>query len=536
MMPRCSTEQSLSFRRRALYLARYRLSAGRRLAVFACALLLGSGVAAAAEHGLADLIQAGDSRAAFDALAAGAEVNLAQGDGTTPLHWAVYRLDEPLVDALLEAGAEPDAVNLYGSSPLSEAIKTGHAALIERLLEAGADVESPNADGQTALMLAARAGATAAARLLVEHGADVNARERWRGQTALMWAADSAAAEIVELLIEHGADIEVRAEANDWPTQVTSEPRGQYRPTGGMTALLYAARADCAACVAALLDAGAAIDRPTPDGVTPLMIALDNFRFDSARLLLERGANPHFSDWWGRTPLYIAVDMSSYTRRGPAARPESDNATTAHDIIRMLLAAGVDPNPQLNMHRPGRGGNSGRFIDDLLTTGATPLLRAAIGVDLDAIVLLLEHGALVDLPNVMGVTPLMAAAGMGVSGRDRRGNFTGDVEHRSIEAIAALLAAGADIHARVTDISSRTARIARPSTMTDREGQTALYGALKFGWTKVVQYLIDQGAEVDIVDALGQSPLDAALGRIGGRDNTVSEEAAAIIRAASSMR
>ena len=503
--------------------------------MLACALLLGSG-AAAAERGLADLIQAGETREALAALEAGANFNLAQGDGTTPLHWAVYRLDETLVDALLEAGADPNVVNLYGSSPLSEAIKTGHSALVERLLDAGADVDSPNADGQTALMLAARAGATATARLLVQHGADVNARERWRGQTALMWAADSAAAEIVELLIEHGAELEVRAEANDWETQVTSEPRGQYRPTGGMTALLYAARSNCVACVAALLDAGAAVDRPTPDGVTPLMIALDNFRFDSAKLLLERGANPHFSDWWGRTPLYIAVDMSSYTRRGPAERPETDGTATAQDIIRMLLAAGVDPNPQLNMHRPGRGGNSGRFIDDLLTTGATPLLRAAVGADLETIVLLLEHGALVDLPNVMGVTPLMAAAGVGVSARDRRGNFAGDIENRSIEAIAALLAAGAEINARVTDISSRTARIARPSTMTDREGQTALYGALKFGWTRVVQYLIEQGAEVDMVDALGQSPLDAALGRIGGRDNTVSEEAAALIRAAIAAR
>src|SRR5690606_589620 len=198
-----------------------------------------------------------------------------------------------------------------------EAVKAGHAGLVETLLAAGADVESPNADGQTALMLAARAGATAVAETLIRRGANVNVRERWRGQTPLMWAADSSSAEIVKLLVANGADVEVRAFANDWPTQVTSEPRGQYRPTGGMTALLYAARAGCAECVAAILDAGANIDRPNPDGVTPLMIAIDNFRFDTAKLLLERGANPHYSDWWGRTALYIAADMSAYTRRGP---------------------------------------------------------------------------------------------------------------------------------------------------------------------------------------------------------------------------
>lgn len=507
-------------------LARHRLTAAP-LAALACAALLAA-PAGAADRGLADLIQAGESNAALARIEAGADVNAAQGDGTTPLHWAVYRLDVGLVDALLEAGAKPDVVNLYGSSPLSEAVKTGHVELVERLLAAGADVESPNADGQTALMLAARAGATAVADALIRHGANVNAREHWRGQTALMWAADSSSAEIVKRLVEHGADVEVRAFANDWPTQVTSEPRGQYRPTGGLTALLYAARAGCTECVAAILDAGADIDRPSPDGVTPLMIAIDNFRFDTAKLLLERGANPHYSDWWGRTALYIAVDMASFTRRGPAGRITSNSKATAHDIIRMLLDAGVDPNTQLNMHRPGRGGNSGRFIDDLLTTGATPLLRAAIGADVESVRMLLEHGALVDLPNVMGVTPLMAAAGIGVAGRDR----TEDVEDRVIATLELLLDAGADIHARVTDTTSRTARIARPSTMTDREGQTALYGAIRFGHARVVQYLIDRGAAVDIVDALGRSPIDQALGRVGGRGDVVSEEVAAILRAA----
>jgi len=129
----------------------------------------------------------------------------------------------------------------------------------------------------------------------------------------------------------------------------------------------------------------------------------------------------------------------------------------------------------------------------------------------------------------MGVTPLMAAAGMGVSVRDRRLVVDGDVESRVIATLEVLLAAGADVNARVTDISSRTARIARPSTMTEREGQTALYGAIKFGWARVVEYLVDHGADVDVVDALGKSPLDQALGRTGGRDNTVSEDIARIL-------
>lgn len=505
----------------------------RVLAIFCSLAVAGT---AAADGSLADRVQAGERDAALEMIRAGADVNAAQGDGTTALHWAVYRMDAELVDALLERRAEPDAMNLYGSTPLAEAVKVADADLVARLLEAGADADTPNQDGQTALMLAARTGALDVAELLVRHGADVNAREAWRGQTALMWAADERFPELTAFLIEHGADVHRRANANEWPTQITEEPRAQYRPTGGLTPLLYAARSGCTRCVAAILDAGADIDRPNPDGVTPLMAAIDNFAFDTAKLLLERGANPHSWDWWGRTALYVAVDMNSYNIPAYNIRTRQragDGRAFGLDIVRLLLAAGVNPNPQLNMHRPGRGGNSSRFVDDLLTTGATPLLRAAIGHDHEAARLLLEHGALVDLPNVMGVTPLMGAAGMGVSVRDRRLNLDGDVESRAIATLEILLAAGADVNARVTDIESRTARIARPSTMTEREGQTALYGAVKFAWTRVVEYLIEHGAEVDIVDALGYSPLDAALGRTGGRDNTVSEEVAAILANAS---
>jgi uncharacterized protein len=487
---------------------------------------------ARADDTLADLIQAGDRDAALEMIRADADVNAPQGDGTTPLHWAIYKIDVELTDALLERGAKPDAVNNYGSSPLAEAVKIADTELVEMLLDAGADVETPNQDGQTALMLAARAGALDVAELLIRHGADVNARESWRGQTALMWAADGDFPELAALLIDHGADVKTRAMANDWRAQITSEPRAQYRPTGGLTALLYAARSGCTACVRPMLAAGADIDQPNPDGVTPLMVAIDNFRFDTAKLLLEQGADPHTWDWWGRTPLYVAVDINSYNPRFGQAPATSE--TSAMDIVGMLLAAGVNPNSQLNMHRPSRGGNIGRFVDDLLTTGATPLLRAAIAHDSEAVRVLLEHGALVDLPNVMGVTPLMGAAGMGMSPRDRSLDFSGDVEGRAIATLELLLTAGADVNASVTDIDGRTARIARLSTMSEREGQTALYGAVKFAWTRVVQYLIDHGADVDIVDALGKSPLDTALGSAGGRDNTVSEEVAEILRKASS--
>ena len=123
---------------------------------FACSLLL-LAATAAAQSPLANLIQNGERAAALEALRApGTDVDAAQGDGTTPLHWAVYKVDRELVAELLARGAKADATNKYGSSPLAEAAKLGDLGLVKQLLDAGANVESPNGDGETALMLAAQ--------------------------------------------------------------------------------------------------------------------------------------------------------------------------------------------------------------------------------------------------------------------------------------------------------------------------------------------------------------------------------------------
>ncbi len=490
---------------------------------------------AAGEDTLAGLIQAGDRDTALEMIAAGADVNAAQGDGTTPLHWAIYKIDADLTRALLEGGAQPDVVNNYGSSPLAEAVKVADARLVVMLLDAGADVEAPNQEGQTALMLAARAGSEDVAGLLVGHGADVNARETWRGQTALMWAAAEGSVELTQFLIDHGADVNTRARAYDWPSQMTAEPRNQYRPTGGLTPLLYAARSGCRDCVEALLDAGADLNRPNPDGVTPLIVAMDNFAFDTATLLFEQGANPHVWDWWSRTPLHTAIDMNSYSLDAYAERtgpPIVTEETTALELARLFLDAGVNPNPQLNFHRPGRGGNAGRFADEIISTGATPLLRAAAGQDSEAVRLLLDYGGRVDLPNAMGVTPLIGATGLGMEPGPRFNPDADDVEDRAIATLEMLLAAGADVNARITDVKRRTARMGRSTTLPERGGQSALFGAVQWAWPRVVQYLIDHGAEVDIVDDLGVSPLDAALGRAGSADNRPSDEVAEILQTA----
>lgn len=497
----------------------------------------------AADADLAALIRDGARDAALSAVRAGANVNVAQGDGTTPLHWSVYKVDAELTRELLKHGANPNAKSSLGATPLAEAAKLANQELVQLLIKARADVNEANEDGQTPLMLAARTGSVPVAELLVRAGANVNAKESWREQTALMWAAGSGQLEMTNYLIKHGADVEARAAANDWPNQVTSEPRAQYRPTGGLTPLLYAIRSGCLPCVQSILKAGADIQRPTPDGVSPLMAAIDNLRFDIANYLLDQGANPHVADWWGRTPLYVAVDMRSFSNRfligagnTPAEGAAPPHQAAALALSRRLLEAGVNPNIQLNMHRPGRGGNSGRFTDDLLTTGTSPLLRAAVGFDPEAVALLLEHGAIIDLPNAMGVTPLMAAAGLGVSPRDTRNSYGPDAQERSIATLEVLIKAGANVNARVTDTSGHTALIARPSAMTNRQGQTAIYGAINWSWPKVVRYLLDNGADVTVKDAAGKTLADAITGKAGGRDfgrdPKAAEEVAALIRKA----
>jgi ankyrin repeat protein len=504
-----------------------------RLLVAALVTLFAPAAIAHAQSGLADRIQSGDRRAALAMIAEGADVNQAQPDGTTPLHWAAYRVDRDLVAALLERGARADAVNAYGASPLAEAVTVADAELVEMLLDAGADANVANADGQTALMLAARTGKVPVADLLVQHGADVNRRERFRDQSAVMWAAARGHADMVAFLVSKRADLSIRARANDWPTQITSEPRVQYRPTGGLTPLLYAARAGCLACVAAMLDAGADIDRPNPDGMTPMMMALDNGYPDVARYLLDEGANPHTWDWWGRTPLYVAVTL----RGGPDSHP-GPRLPESLDLIEALLDAGVNPNPQLAFKEPSRGGRDNRFRDDLLTTGATPLLRAAQTFDNDVVRALLAHGALVDLPTAAGVTPLMAAAGIGTRlGPSVLGPGPPDnVVELALDTMEILRAAGADVNARITDTTSRTARIARGGSVSGRQGQTTLFFAAEVGRTEVVRYLLDRGAEVDVVDDRGRTPIDAARGPGGGRDEARSREIVTLLQSAGAAR
>lgn len=486
-----------------------------------------------AQSTLAELIKAGDRDAALAQIRTGADVNRPLNEGSTPLLWAVYQVDKELVAALLRNEADPDVANNFGATPLSEAARVANPELVAMLLNAGADPDKANGDGQTPLMLAAWTGVTEVAQLLIEHGARVNGEELWTGQTALMWAAARKHAQMTRLLIANGADVNIRARTFDWSVQITSEPRNQYRPAGGLTPLLFAARGGCLDCVRAIVEAGADVDIPTPEGVTPLLVAIDNFHFQVANYLLDAGADPQVFDWWGRTPLYAAIDVRTIESRGEQLGPEAQQQALA--LARRLLESGVYVDPVLNFGRPGSGGGNGRFSDEHLSTGTTPLLRAAVSHDAEAARLLLEYGAEADKPNIFGATPLIVASGLATPRgllSDGTVYSAPDVEDRAIETIQELLAAGADINTRVTDTTSYTAFIPRHNAMTDRQGQTALFGPGKWGWMKVAEFLLENGADVNVTDDYGKTPVDSALGKAGGEQEEVWNELAEFLRQA----
>jgi len=417
------------------------------------------------------------------------DVDARQGDGSTPLQWAVYNGDAAEVARLVNAGADVKLANNYGATPMSIAATTGNAAILELLLNAGADVESPNAEGQTALMAVARTGNVEAARLLIKHGANVNAREQWGSQTALMWAAAQKHPQMVKLLLSKGADVNARSVVRNWDRKVTAEGRPKDMNRGGFTPLLYASREGCLECVRELLKGKADINLEDPHGTPPLVLALMNMRFDTAKLLIESGADVNLWDYYGQSPLYVAVDMHVVPQGFRADLPSADTSTSM-DLIELLLARGANVNAQLKLRPPVRSllpGDRGADVR-VLTIGATPLMRAAVGADVPVMEVLLKHGALVDLPLADGTTPFFAT--VLTAGTRARAKSQG----QAIVAMRVLKAAGADVNARTKD-------------------STPLHVATTRGWADVMKELASYGVDLNAIDSDGLTALDYSLAR-----------------------
>jgi ankyrin repeat protein len=463
-------------------------------AVFAA---LASSAALAVDGNEQQILQLASEGKTVEALALvgrNTDVTQSQADGTTALHWAIYYNDANLAKKLIRQGADVKVKNEFGATPMAQAALTGNVDILKMLLDAGVEVDERGADDQTPLMVLARTPNVEAVELLIKKGADVNAVEKWRGQTALMWAAAQKQPEMVKLLISKGANLNARSLPNNWERQVTAEPRMKILPAGGLTPLLYATREGCTECVAALIKAGADLNLPDPEGVTPLVMAGMNARWDSMKLLFEAGANPDKWDIYGRNPLYTIVDYSTLPHGGRTDKLSEDLATPL-ELAELALAKGANVNLQLKLFPPYRALGPDRGADGLLKTGVTSLFRAARGGDVPMTALLLKHGANIELPSEEGVTPLIVAAGFRASAIDTRGRFR--TEKQAYEVSKLLIEAGADVN------------------NVEANGQTAVFGAATNGWNTVVQLLADSGADLNHTDINGKTPLDAAMGRAG---------------------
>ncbi|HEX6997743.1 MAG TPA: ankyrin repeat domain-containing protein [Gammaproteobacteria bacterium] len=442
-----------------------------------------------ASSDLAEAARRGDLaavRALLDSGAGAGDVDAPGPDGMTALLWACQANDIALARALLAAGADPDVPNRYGITPLWLAAINGSAPLAELLLEHGADVDGALPHGETPLMAAARAGDAATIRLLLAAGADPNASETSLGETGLMWAAAEDHADAIRALVEGGADPDAHSRVLDL-LPMNWEQTGMVStvlPSGGWTALMLAARQDARAAARALVEMGADLDAQDPDGTTALAIAIMNAHYDLAAELLEAGADPNVADRTGMNALYAAVDVATLGRE--IGRPERPNMNErdAHDLVRLTLAHGADPNAQLTEPIIPR---HHAFPDRSLGAGTTPLMRAARGLDVDAMRILLEAGADATLTQADGATVLFSLAGA----RRPFVGGVGDVDSEGArEAMRLLLDAGVDVNARGPG------------------GQTVLHRAARLGNAAVVKLLAENGARLDARDDEGRTALD----------------------------
>jgi ankyrin repeat protein len=301
---------------------------------------------------------------------------------------------------------------------------------------------------------------------------------------------------MVEYLIKRGADVNARSKVNAWERQNTSEPREKWLPYGGMTPLLFAAREGCLGCVQILAENKADLNVQDPRGVSGPVLAIINGHFDVAAFLIDKGADPNLADDTGRTALFSAVDFNTVpmsNRPPPPGIIQQEVSGLA--LITKLVEKGANLNAQLTKQQPYRA-KLDRGQDSMLTTGTTPLLRAAKAGDTAAMKILLAAKADVNLATRAGITPLMAAAGMGTKEEDATGRFK--TEEDGIEAIQLCLNAGADINA------------------VNGQGQTALHASAQSGLDKIVAFLASKGAKVNVKDQRGFTPLDAAMGEAGG--------------------
>ena len=351
-------------------------------------------VVGAGESALTKAVKAGDLQTVRALVKQGADVNVKSGDGSTPLLWAADGGEHDIARALIAAKAKIDVATDLGVTPLLQAARVGDATMVDMLLRAGASPSLAHPDGETPLMAASRSGSIAAVKALLARGAKVNDADKFQKQTALMFAAAQGHVDVAGVLLEAGADPNMQAHATSLATRKNAD-----HPTGGFTALMWAARNGNEAVVRRLATGGANLNLKNGDGASAMMIAIWNDRFDMAATLAALGADANDGS------LYVAVEMRDSTTDqfafdGSRRRPDNPNTLTALDLIKVLLDKGADPNKRFagQFHSTSMP-NSDRFDN-------TPFYRAALISDVEALKVLIASKK-VDLEQ----SPSAASAG-----------------------------------------------------------------------------------------------------------------------------
>ena len=452
--------------------------------------------AAPASAPLADAAERMDRAAVRALLDRRADVNLAQADGMTALHWAAHHEDGELAQLLLRAGANVHAANRYGVTPLALACTNGNAPLVELFLKAGANPNAPLPGGETPLMTASRTGALTVVKALLANGALPDARDERRGQTALIWAAAEGHASVVQELIKAGADFKSRLPS-------------------GFTPLLFAVREGRLDAVRVLIEAGVDVNDPIPSdgpkrrgyggrlpaaGMTPLLMAVQNAHFQLAAELLDAGANPN-GDLTGYTVLHAITVVRKPGVGDNDPPPEGSGSMSSLELVQKLAARGAN----LNARMTRRVNLNNTRANEL---GATPYFLAALTADAELMKALVALGADPQAKNIDNSTPLMMAAGLAT----RSPGEDAGTENEVLEAVQVALELGADINA------------------VDNNGETTMHAAAYKNLPKVVKFLAGKGARIDVwnrEDKFGWTPLAIAIGyRFGNFKPSPDTEAA----------
>jgi ankyrin repeat protein len=525
----------------------FRLRINRRLLI-AGLLAIALPLQAASSTDVADAAKARDAAAVKALLKQGADVNAAQGDGMTALHWAAANGDAALAQMLLSAGANIRATTrLGGITALHMASEAGHAQVVAALITAGADTKGATTTGATPLMLAARSGSSETVTRLVETGADINAKEKGFGQTALMVAAGLDRADVVRLLMARGADWKEASAVADLKSLTTTMDDGTGRPQqqapgggvagvtrgyryneligtqGGLTALHFAARQGSASAARALVEGGANVNVLSPgDQASPLLTALINGHFDLAAYFVERGADPNLVSDAGVSPLYAVLNVQwAPIAAYPQPRAYLQQSRGYLDVLKLLLDKGADPNARVRRKVWYSGYNFDQSgVDE---AGATAFWRAAYAADVAAMKLLVSYGAdptiatmklfsrrgpedpaagidKTGLPPIPvggpNAAPLHAAAGPGYAT-----GFAGNSHHVApagmLPAVKYLVEElGADVNA------------------VDADGNTAVHHAASRGDNEMIKFLVSKGADVKKINRSGQTTIDVANGPV----------------------